>query len=74
MPALAVNVAIYSIAHIPKGIGEALGAIPFGIIVCLAAAATGNIWFPFLVHCVLALSNDWFSLYFNPEMHLKKAN
>ena len=73
IPAMAVNVAIYSIAHIPKGIGEAIGAIPFGIVVCLAAFATGTIWFPLLVHCVLALSNEWFSLYFNPEMHVKKT-
>lgn len=70
--ALSVNVAIYSLAHIPKGITEAIGAIPFGIVVCLAAYATGNIWFPFLVHSVMALSSEWFSLYFHPEMHLKK--
>lgn len=74
IPALVVNVAIYSIAHIPKGITETVGAIPFGIVVCLAAAASGVIWFPILIHCVMALSSEWFSLYFHPEMRLKKSN
>ena len=73
IPALAINVAIYSIAHIPKGISEALGAIPFGILVCLAASATGTIWFPLLAHCIMALSNEWFSLFHNPDMQLKKS-
>lgn len=71
--ATAVNAAVYSLAHIPKGLKETIGAIPFGIIVCMGAAATGNIWFPFLVHCVMALSNEWFSIFLNPNMHLKKS-
>ena len=71
VPALVVNVAIYSLAHIPKGITETIGAIPFGIVVCLAANATGVIWFPILVHSIMALSSEWFSLHFHPEMHLK---
>lgn len=72
--ATAVNVAVYSLAHIPKGLKETVGAIPFGIVVCLGANATGNIWFPFLVHCVMALSNEWFSIFLNPNMHLKKSH
>ena len=71
--ALAINVAIYSIAHIPKGLQETIGAIPFGIVVCLAAGATGTLWFPLLAHCAMALSSEWFSLYHHPEMQLKKA-
>lgn len=71
--AISVNAAVYSLAHIPKGLKETIGAIPFGIIVCLAAEKTGNIWFPFLVHSVMALSNEWFSIFLNPNMHLKKS-
>lgn len=71
--AISVNAAVYSLAHIPKGMKETLGAIPFGIIVCLAAWKTGNIWFPFLVHTLMALSNEWFSIFLNPSMHLKKS-
>lgn len=73
VPALAINVAIYSIAHIPKGLSETIGAIPFGILVCLGAYATGTIWFPLLAHCVIALSNEWFSILHNPEIKLKKS-
>lgn len=72
IPALAVNVSVYAIAHIPKGITEAIGAIPFGIVVCLACYATGSLWFAILVHSAMALSSEWFSLYFHPEMQLKK--
>ncbi|MFZ2899237.1 MAG: type II CAAX endopeptidase family protein [Saprospiraceae bacterium] len=71
--AISANAAVYSLAHIPKGLKETIGAIPFGIIVCLVAEKTGNIWFPFLVHCVMALSNEWFSIFQNPNMHLKKS-
>lgn len=73
VPAVAINVTIYSLAHIPKGITETVGAIPFGIVVCLAGYATGVIWFPILVHSLMALSSEWFSLYFHPEMRLKKS-
>ncbi len=72
VPAIAINASIYSIAHIPKGIKETIGAIPLGIILCLITFSTGTIWVAFFVHITLALSNDSFSLYFHPEMKLKR--
>lgn len=70
IPAIALNVSIYSLAHIPKGRRETIGAIPAGIIFCMGSYYTGNIWFPFLAHSLMALSNEWFSIYLNPEMRL----
>lgn len=66
--AIAINTSIYSLVHIPKGKTEALGAIPLGILLCYLTLITGNLLIAFLVHVVMALSNEWFSLRVHPEM------
>ncbi len=63
-PAIAVNTAIYALAHVPKGPREAFGAMPLGIALCLISIQTGSFFVAFFLHVVLALSNEWFSLYF----------
>lgn len=60
--AIAINTVFYSLAHLPKGRGEAFGAIPLGILLCLAALDTGNFRVPFAVHLVMAWSNELFTL------------
>ncbi len=70
--AIATNTAIYSLAHFNKGIGETLGAIPFGILLCLISLSTGTIWFALLAHLSQALSNDYFCIRYNPEMKFTK--
>ena len=72
-PAVMLNVAIYSWAHIPKGLKETLGAIPFGLVLCLITLQTGSIWVAFMAHVILALSNEWFSLKAHPDMKFKKG-
>jgi len=67
-PAIAINTAIYSLVHVPKGLNEAIGAIPLGIILCIATVSTGTIWVALLTHILLALSNEWFSIKYHPEM------
>jgi membrane protease YdiL (CAAX protease family) len=66
IPAIAINTAIYSCTHIPKGMKEALSAIPFGIVLCLLTLETSTIWIAFLAHLVLALSNDYGAIFFSP--------
>jgi membrane protease YdiL (CAAX protease family) len=66
--AIAINTSIYSLVHIPKGKTEALGAIPLGILLCYLTLLTGNLLIAFLVHVVMALSNEWFTLRVHPEM------
>lgn len=66
--AIVLNMAFYALAHLPKGLTETLAAIPFGLILCLITASTGSIWAAFFLHLVLALSNEWFSIYRHPEM------
>ena len=71
-PAIALNIAIYALVHVPKGIKEAVGALPLGVVLGIITIQTGNIWVAFVVHIVLALSNEWFSLKAHPDMRLVK--
>ncbi len=69
---IAVNVAIYAIAHIPKGQKEAIGAIPLGAVLSYLTLAEGNIWIAVIVHIVLALSNSFFSFLAQPDFKFVK--
>lgn len=70
--AVAVNISLYSLAHFPKGSSETLGAIPFGLILCLVTLLTGTILFAVFLHISLALSTEYFAIKYNPEMHFKR--
>lgn len=67
---IVLNLAFYSLMHIPKGMKETIGALPFGAIICLLTISTGTLWVAILAHMSLALSNEWFSLYYHPDMKL----
>lgn len=69
-PAVILNVGIYSLVHIPKGIKEGVGAIFLGFVLCWLVAKTGSFWIAFFVHVVLALSNEWFSIARNPDIKI----
>ena len=66
--AVAINTAIYGLTHIPKRMTEGIGAIVFGVVLCIVTLQTGTIWVSVLTHVVLALSNEWFSLRVNPDI------
>ena len=40
-----------------------------GVLLAYATFRLGSFWFAFLVHSTVALSNEWFSLAFHPEMN-----
>lgn len=67
-PAIAVNTALYSATHVPKGFTEALGAIPLGLVFCLLTLASGTIWIAFFVHLAMAWTNSFAALKFHPDM------
>jgi len=73
MPAIALNSALYAFAHFYKGPGETFGAIPVGILVCYITLITGNIWGAVILHSIMALSNEWFSLRAHPNMLIEKV-
>jgi membrane protease YdiL (CAAX protease family) len=66
--AIAINVALYVLAHTPKGPREALGSIPLGIVLCLSAIETGAIWAAFLIHVIMSQLNDYLAVRANPAM------
>jgi membrane protease YdiL (CAAX protease family) len=70
VPAIVINIVLYAMVHIPKGLNETIGCIPFGIILCIITIHTGSIWVAFLTHTTLALSNEWFSIHYNSKMAL----
>jgi membrane protease YdiL (CAAX protease family) len=71
-PAIAVNVALYSATHIPKGLDETIGAIPLGLALCILTLMSGTIWIAFIVHVVMAWTNTMTSLKHHPDMQYIK--
>lgn len=69
--AIAINVALYSVTHIPKGLDETIGAILLGLVLCLLTAASGTIWIAFFVHLAIAWTNSLTALKYHPEIHYK---
>ena len=67
-PTIAINTAMYSATHIPKGMDEAIGAIPLGIVLCIITLMTGTLWVAIVAHILMALANSFSSVYHNPEM------
>ena len=67
VPAIAVNVLLYGLAHLPKGRSEALASLPFGVVLCLASIDTESFWAAFLIHVLLSQANDYAAVAANPE-------
>jgi membrane protease YdiL (CAAX protease family) len=72
-PAIAINIALYSATHIPKGLSETIGAAPLGLILCILTLSTGTIWIAFFVHLAMALTNSFTALKFHPDMQYIKT-
>jgi membrane protease YdiL (CAAX protease family) len=70
-PSVVLNVSFYALVHLPKGMRETVASIPMGLILCYLTLKTGTIWVAYCAHVILALSNDYLSLYFHPEMRLE---
>jgi len=69
--AIAINVCIYSLVHLPKGMKETLGAIPLGLLLSYLTLESNSILIALVVHIIMALSNEWFSIRSNPEIKVK---
>ncbi len=71
-PGIAINIALYSTTHLPKGPAETIGAIPFGLLMCYITLTTGTIWVAVVAHVILSLSNDYLAVYYNPNMQFSR--
>jgi membrane protease YdiL (CAAX protease family) len=70
--AIAINIALYSATHIPKGLDETIGAMPLGLVLCLLTLTSETIWIAFWVHVAMAWTNSFTAFKFQPEMFYKK--
>ena len=70
-PAIFLNVSLYAFVHMPKGAKETIACIPLGFVLCVLTLETGTIWIAFFTHLALALSNEYFSIFFNKKMHVR---
>lgn len=70
--AIVLNCILYSAAHLHKGIEETIGAIPVGVLFCYLTIVTGNIWSVVVLHSIMALSNEWFSIMKNPDLVVQR--
>lgn len=68
--AIALNVVIYALVHLPKGAKQTFGALPFGLVLCIVTLHTGTIWVAFFTHVIMALTND-FALYRKSKKRLQ---
>ncbi|MFW6289100.1 MAG: CPBP family intramembrane glutamic endopeptidase, partial [Spirochaetota bacterium] len=69
--AVSVNIALYVAVHVPKGLSEAIAAVPFGALLCFLTIEYGTIWAAFILHLVLALANSLVAIAENPEMEYR---
>ncbi|SRR6056297_673773 len=67
---IALNISIYALVHIPKGKKETIGAIPLGFILCIITIETNSILSAYIIHVIMAVSNDIFALKANPKMQI----
>ncbi len=58
-PAVAINISLYSFAHLWKGWRETLGSAVFGALASWATLHTGTVWLPFLAHCVTSIHAEY---------------
>ena len=72
-PAIAINIALYSSTHIPKGLEETIGAMILGLVLCLLTLISGTILIAFLVHVIMALTNSFTAFKFHPDMKYLKS-
>lgn len=69
--AIVVNTILYVVAHIQKGRKEMIGAVPFGLILCVITLQTGSFFAAFMIHGLMAISYDLFSIRAHPDMSIK---
>ncbi len=73
-PVAVIGTVLYSLSHYPKSLREALGAIPFGLLLAWIAWQTQSVWPCIWIHACLAVSSSLFSLYHHPDIHLRKPS
>ncbi len=66
--AIAINVAIYSMAHMVKNWLETFGSVLLGVVLCYLTILSGSIWFALILHIIQAWINSFLSFRNHPDM------
>lgn len=69
-----IGTVMYSLSHYPKSLMEALGAIPFGLLLVYLAWESHSVWICIFIHACLAVSNSLFSFFHHPDLRLKGSS
>ncbi len=72
-PAIGINMALYSAVHIPKGAGEAVGALFLGLLLCIITLQTGSIIVAVLAHIALAVTNGLSAFHYREDMRFGRS-
>lgn len=67
-----ISTVLYSVVHLPKGIGETLGSLPLGFVLATLCLYAETFWIGFFVHLIMAWTNNISSFINNPEMTFKR--
>ncbi len=67
-PAVSINLALYSALHLPKGLKEAVAALPFGALICYLTIESQSIVPAVIIHSLQAISCELFCIMRNHEM------
>jgi membrane protease YdiL (CAAX protease family) len=73
-PAVVINLALYSTLHLPKGMREAIAAIPFGALLCYLTLESNSILPAIFLHSLQSISCEISCIYRNPEMRFSHSN
>lgn len=67
--AIFYSTVLYVLIHIFDSKKEIIGAIPFGIILCLFTYLTGSVWYAFLIHLALSATYEISMFYYVTFKH-----
>jgi membrane protease YdiL (CAAX protease family) len=67
-PAIAINIALYSISHVPKGLQDVMGSILMGTVLCILTLKSGTIWISFFAHVSIGVTSTFTGIKYNESM------
>jgi len=71
VPAIALNLAVCSLAHLLKSRREALASIPMAFLMCVLSLDGQSFWYAAIGHSVMAIAHEIFSIRANPSMRFE---
>jgi membrane protease YdiL (CAAX protease family) len=71
-PAVAINITLNSAIHMVNGKDQTFGAIIFSGVACYFAISRETILIPIVMHILLSLSSDYFSIIYNKQLRFSE--